>query len=124
MPECYKTLTLADGIEVKFYDQSNRYFGDFHKIRILVIAKIPIDKKALQEDLKLLLDSSTDVLIYETTLVRMAVPSDQLNKVRESLALDFLDNSSRYLSKKSFVERFLRKKLTMDKRKLGYNGSL
>lgn len=119
MSEPFKIVELSSGLRVKFYDQSNRYYGNFHKVRISVVAQIPVDGTLLSEDLKRLITQSMDLVSYETMLERMAVPTEQLAEVRSSLVNDFLASASRYLTSKVFVEGLLRRReMTKKKRRM------
>ena len=119
MSEPFKIVELSSGLQVKFYDQSNRYYGNFHKVRISVVAQIPVDGTLLSEDLKRLITQSMDLVSYETMLERMAVPTEQLAEVRSSLVNDFLASASRYLTSKVFVEGLLRRReMTKKKRRM------
>ena len=116
MSEPFKTVELSSGLQLKFYDQSNRYYGNFHKVRISVVALIPVDEALLSEDLKRLISQSVDLVSYETVLERMAVPTEQLSEVRSSLVSDFLASAGRYLTSKIFVEGLLRRRETTQKK--------
>ena len=119
MSEPFKIVELSSGLRVKFYDQSNRYYGNFHKVRISVVAQIPVDGTLLSEDLKRLIPQPMDLVSYETMLERMAVPTEQLAEVRSSLVNDFLASASRYLTSKVFVEGLLRRReMTKKKRRM------
>ena len=43
---------MKNGIVVDFVDRSNRYYGDFHRVKIDVVAKFPVDTTLLPEELQ------------------------------------------------------------------------
>lgn len=101
MPEELPTITLENGLVIHFYDQSNRYFGDFHRVCI----KVSI---ALSQDLEISVDLS-ETGCFERTLEKMGVPSADLDTVRNALIDAFLTTSRAYLERPDFPEQLLRK---------------
>ena len=104
-----KEEKLANGLNVLFADESNRYFGDYHRICILVtllypLAELPVDT----EDDRAFRDIKR--------LERMGVPSAEVEKVRQSLIDSFLESSADYLGRpeypRSLVAAELKKRRT------------
>lgn len=110
MSELFKSVELSNGLLVKFYDQSNRYFGDFHRVHILVVAQISVNKDSLPDHLKHLITLPIEVVGFETILGRMAVPTESLLEIRASLVTDFLNSTGSYLADHVFIESLLRMK--------------
>lgn len=108
--EPFKIVKLSNGVAVKFFDQSNRYFGDFHRIKIQAIATIPFDYSFLPNDLQKFSADLAGCVTYEKSLEQMGVSTERLQSVTESLIDCFLDSVGCYLEKKDFAERLLRKK--------------
>jgi hypothetical protein len=42
--ELLRRERLANGLILEFRDLSNRYFGDYHRLHIEVICRIPVDE--------------------------------------------------------------------------------
>lgn len=93
---------LDNGLEISFSDQSNRYFGDYH--RICVIATISYTLEHLADD-ELRLRA---IAVYggqfrvEKCLERMGVPSAEVEHTRNTLIEDFLRHATVYLSRPDY----------------------
>ena len=74
---------LANGIELSFFDRSNRYFGDYHRVCVEIRISVPPPAGPLQ-------------LVRH--LERMAVPGAEVDPIRSRLIADFLDHASCYLA--------------------------
>lgn len=102
-----KEEKLANGLNVLFADESNRYFGDYHRICILVtllypLAELPVDT----EDDRAFRDRAVATLGKELKVIkrleRMGVPSAEVEKVRQSLIDSFLESSADYLGRPEY----------------------
>ncbi len=102
MPEELQSIALENGLVIRFYDQSNRYFGDFHRVCIEVSITLP-------QDLKMSAGLSRETGCFERTLEKMGVPSADLETVRNALIDAFLTTSRAYLERPDFPEQLLRK---------------
>lgn len=118
MVEPLQVVRLENGLTVNFHDQSNRYFGDFHRLCIRVEIVLPLDSADLP---KALLDEVAKLkqpLCFEKKLERMGVPTAELEATRAALIEDFLGTATSYLNHPEFVLRTVRKKLQENKRPL------
>jgi hypothetical protein len=86
----FRSERLANGVELSFSDCSNRYFGDYHRVRVDVLVRVPAT-------------SGTVETIRH--LERMAVPGAQVAAVRERLVDDFLRHAARYLAHPDYPQR-------------------
>ena len=93
---------LDNGLEISFSDQSNRYFGDYH--RICVVATISYTLEHLADD-ELRLRA---IAVYggqfrvEKRFERMGVPSAEVEQTRNALVDDFMRHASTYLSRPDY----------------------
>ncbi len=101
--------TLGNGVVVEFFDQSNRYYGDFYRVKIIAVATIPLLKSTLPEDLYKFAATYPDCVKYERSLERMGVVSSSVQKVVQTLVDGFIESVGFYLEKGSFAENLLRK---------------
>lgn len=109
MTEMVSRVELSEHIAAEFSDQSNRYYGDFHRVLINVSVRIDLAVIADRPDILALLPTGQDSLRFTTTLEQMAVPTAQLDSVRKSLVGAFLENTGRYLLKTAFIENLIHK---------------
>lgn len=111
MANLITTVELKNGIVVDFLDSSNRYYGDFHRVKIDAIAKIPISAAQMPEELQSLAESCEGETTYEHSLEQMGVKSADIESVTRSLIDNFVETVGSYLEKEHFAESLLRKQL-------------
>ena len=110
----FKSIELDNGVRVDFLSQGNRYFGDFHRVKIIAIASIPLDVESLPADLQEIAAGCSGSIKYENTLERMGVATSKVETVTQALIDDFIQTVGSYLEKKSFAEGLLRKSRTAE----------
>lgn len=109
MTEVISRVELSDQITAEFSDQTNRYYGDFHRVLINVSVRIDLAVIADRPDLLALIPTDQDALSFTTKLEQMAVPTAHLDSVRKSLIDAFLENTGSYILKTAFIENLIRK---------------
>jgi len=102
---------VGDGILVKFFDQSNRYYGDFYRVKISIVATIPFDPDSLPDDLRKVATMSDSFICYEKNLEQMGVPTANVTIVTNALIDNFLESVSHYFKKETFVAGLLRQQM-------------
>jgi hypothetical protein len=115
----FRTANLAGGLLLEFFDCSNRYFGDYHRVRVEVLVRVPLDNAAfahaadpaaeLQKARALL----GDEVRFTRILEKMGVPSASVTDEKEMLITSFLESSASYMEKTSFRARFIAKELAL-----------
>lgn len=111
MNKSFNTVELGNGVVVEFYPQRNRYFGDYHRLQIKVIATIPFDEATLPEELRNLAVQYSGSIKYEKTLERMGVATSQINSATQSMVDDFMKTVGCYLENEQFAANWLRKSI-------------
>ena len=119
--EPFRSITLANGLNLDFIDQGNRYFGDYHRVRVVVRCAVPIASEAFAEgpDDPLFLKAQRlfgDEILFERPLERMGVAGDDVEAVRTGLVESFLKSSRGYLEHPDFAVRFIRSQLNTSDR--------
>ncbi|PLY12320.1 MAG: hypothetical protein C0624_01065 [Desulfuromonas sp.] len=114
--EPYRTIELSNGLQLELRDQSNRYFGDYHRIRIEVSCDIPLRSEFFgnRDDHPQLLQARRlygDSLRFERSLERMGVAGADVERVREELVENFLNSSATYLEHAEFIARYVSRQL-------------
>lgn len=102
MSEVFASLELGNGLVVRFVDQSNRYFGDYHRVSIRVVIALP-DEFELPEGMK------REKACLEKNLEKMGVPTASVETERRALVDGFLKSSRAYLEKDNFPQQLLAK---------------
>ena len=108
---------LENGLVLEFHDQSNRYFGDFHKVRVEIRTRLPVQVEffsaeadplaALQRARKLF----GAELVESRFLERMGVAGAEVEKVREAMIDSFLQTGLGYLQRSDYPRLLLHKRL-------------
>lgn len=116
-----KEVRFGNGLHVRFVDESNRYFGDYHRICVVatIVCKL-LDLRVDSADDLQFRDQAMQALGLELKIVkrfeRMGVPSSEVETVRSALVEGFLQNASSYLSRseypRSLVAAELKKRRT------------
>lgn len=100
MSELLAPVILRNGLIINFEDQSNRYFGDYHRVFIKVRVVLP-------EGFILPAGVEPDDVTFERTLEKMGVPSAQLANEKQALVEAFLEASKDYLEEDEFPQRLV-----------------
>lgn len=99
--EAFKRIDLANGLQVEFFDRSNRYFGDYHRIQVEVRLRfeLPVQVGPDAEFWQRVRMAHGHHLEVRRVLERMAVPTADTDRVRERLVTDFLAHNRPYLER-------------------------
>lgn len=101
------TGELENGVSYRIEDQSVRYFGDYHHVRLVVTFSFPCDERVLPsgESLPDVRRSLGETITFRRILSRMGVPSSDLDRTRQELIDSFFSSSIPYLSRPDFPSR-------------------
>jgi hypothetical protein len=117
MGEILRSERLENGLTVEFFDRSNRYFGDYHRVFIEVRCRIPLmgDVFAESPDPAAALQRARAVLgeevVFNRTLEKMGVAGEEVERTRHFLIDSFLRSALSYLQNPSFPRRFIASEL-------------
>lgn len=107
------TQKLTNGITVEFFDRSNRYFGDYHRICIDVACSLPLcpeffaaanDPEAEWQRARVVLGEE---VVFKKTLEKMGVPGAEVDDTRQRLMEEFSRTTFPYLQSPEFPTRFV-----------------
>ena len=111
-----KEERLSNGLQILFVDESNRYFGDYH--RVCVVATIICnlnDLPAASSDEEAFrcqaIEALGEQLSVTKRLGRMGVASAEVEKVRVALIDDFLRHASVYLARPGYMRSLVNAEL-------------
>ncbi|NOQ42496.1 MAG: hypothetical protein GQ563_08365 [Desulfuromusa sp.] len=111
MNKPFHVRKLNNGVVVEFFDHSNRYFGDYYRVKINAIATIPVMVDSLSEDLQKFAATCPEGIKYEKSLEQMGVATGEVQAVTESLIDNFITSVAGYLEGNNFSESLLRKQM-------------
>lgn len=111
--QTFHLFKLGNGLEVRLYDRTRNYYGDFHHVLLDVRCEIEIGHLTANEGLSAdeLSALGGEKLFYRRTLDKMGVPSGEVDAVRSHLVDNFVRHSLPYFSTPFFAERFARAEL-------------
>jgi len=102
--EPYAVISLSGNYSVSIYDRSRVYFGDYFRVSLEVRCEIPLPlKPEISGGGEC---QAPDVAVYSRLLERMAVPSADVENVRQALLAEFSCNSLPYLAASDFPAKF------------------
>jgi len=113
----FHSLKLDGGLQVDFIDLGNRYFGDYHRVKILVRCEVPLRREMFedQSDPSKAFDRARRRLgesaAYEKTLERMGVAGAEVEEVRAGLVESFLASAGAYLKHPLFPRQLVASRL-------------
>lgn len=88
----FRSEALDNGVAITFFDLSNRYFGDYYRVRVEVRISVP---------------QLGQSLVKVHMLDRMGVPGADVSGVRTRLVEDFWRNAGAYLGRPDYPARLL-----------------
>lgn len=117
LPEPYRTDVLSDGLEIHFFDLDNRYYGDYHRVKVVARIEVVLNESHFADDLDPAKSFSRasrwlgKSVTFEKNLERMGVSGDDVEKVKSELVDTFLANVGAYLRHPDFSRRLVQQKL-------------
>jgi len=113
MNKAIREFSLPNGLSVSIYHHSHRYFGDYFRIRVEIICRIPLRTEFFTEDgaLAQAIMMLGNEVVYTCIKEQMGVPSANLEKALEKLVASFSDNSLPYISSPQFPGNAVRAEL-------------
>ena len=108
-----KSASLDNGLEISFSDESNRYFGDYHHICVLVTISFAVDSLADGDLRRQAAAVYGERIKVAKRLERMGVPSTDCEPVRNALVDDFMRHAAGYLSRSDYPRLLVAAELRM-----------
>lgn len=103
----FREERLANGLQILFTDESNRYFGDYHRVCVTATLVCHIDElpAATADEAELrrqALAQFGEQLTVVRRFERMGVATAEVDAVRMALVDDFLTHASPYLARPGY----------------------
>ncbi len=114
MKKPIREIPLANGLTIRFFDATRRYFGDYHQVRIQISCEVPLtpdlfeDGNAHQDALKLL----GATVSYCKDIEHQGVATDSIEGVVEKVVQQFVDHSLGYFNVASFPKKLVQAELS------------
>lgn len=116
-PILIKTIDLENHLTLKIYDESIKMIGDRWLVNMVVRINVPLDEALIQksENFSANKDEIKKALgkevVFEHKSNRIFVDENEKESIFQEMHDNFIDNILPYLSRTSFPERFLLKKI-------------
>ena len=117
MTELIGSETLKNGLIVEFRDKSNRYFGDYHRVRIEVFCRFSLGPELFcasarpQSECERAKALLGEELTFVRHLERMGVAGGRVEEVRRELIDSFAKSAFPYLEAPDFIQRLVAREL-------------
>jgi len=109
--------TLPNQLELIIEDQSNRYFGDYHRVKLRVRCPVAVSAAAFNASQDPAADAAAaerilgSEIVYEKSLERMGVAGEEFETIKQELLERFLQINRPYLARADFPARFIALKM-------------
>lgn len=120
MSKILKEYKLSNGLKVTIFDETIRYFCNYFNVVLKLSSPINIER-SLFDDENLYNEVSNLLgkkVVYTKIINKNAVIEVELDNIKNLILKDFEQNCIPYLSKDSFIKKFVLKKLKEKKREL------
>ena len=114
------TERLTNDLEIVFHNQGNRYFGDYHQVKVIVTCLIPVADNLIsdylsREDLLQVKQLFGEHVEYRRLLKQMGVSGADVGQVEQALMANFKKNAMVYMQVDNFASRFVARRLAEHK---------
>ena len=104
-----REVPLTNGLTVRFFDATRRYFGDYHKVRVKISCEVPVtpnlfDDAASYETALKQLGKSVQ---YVKEVEQQGVPTADTTQAMEAIVRHFMAHSLGYFQSEAFPRKFV-----------------
>lgn len=122
MDNLLREITLANGMKVRFLDNTRRYFGDYYLVTVEIRCEVPIlpdyfDTISAYNEVK---SHWGETIVHLRKVQQMGVPSAQVSQVRERLIANFEQHSLPYLIPSTMPKKLVLSEINKSKKKTGF----
>ena len=104
-----KKLSLPNGLTILFVDHSRQYFGDFYRVKLEIICRIPILESYFTDPEEFVQARAMvgEMVVYRRMEERMGVPSLEIETALQKLVKNFIDHSVSYFKADNFPRKII-----------------
>jgi len=126
VPREIKQIILPNALHLVCREDSRRYYGDYHLVRILMSVSIPLEPHFFDngDECRAARKLLPDPVVYHRIAERMGVPTAEVEAVRTALVDDLLRHAGGYLGSAQFPRKFIRAELARIRSARGINRSV
>jgi hypothetical protein len=114
VPRDINRILLPNALHLVCREDSRRYFGDYHLVRILMSVSVPLEPRFFDDgdECRAARKLLPDPVVYRCVSERMGVSSADVDAVRTALVHDLLRHAGGYLGSSQFPRKFIRAELS------------
>lgn len=113
MTDPIRELPLANGLTVRFYDATRRYFGDYHQVRVKISLEVPLSADLFDDAGSY--EAAVRVLgpkvQYLKEIEHQGVPTLSTAETVQRVIQQFINHSLSYFQSPAFPKRFVQSEL-------------
>ncbi len=111
-----KQVLLANGLQIVFHDESNRYFGDYHRVCVVAtivcnLRDLPVASADDEASRCKAIAAFGEQLSVVKRLERMGVATSDVDRVGATLIDEFLQHAASYLARPDYLRSLVNAEL-------------
>lgn len=117
-----KEIILVNGLIVRFYDLTRRYYGDFYLVKLEIRCLVSLCREYFEnaESFAEAIELMGETVLFRRIIEKMGVPAAEVGRAVDGLMANFEENSMAYLSAPSFPHKFVVSQLNKARRTVGF----
>ena len=113
MTEPIREILLSNGLTVRFFDHTRRYFGDYHQVRINICCEVPLTAELFDDEQSF---RSAQKLFganvqYLKEIEHQGVPTASTAETAGNVVQHFIDHSMSYFQSPEFPKKLAQSRL-------------
>jgi len=113
MPKLIREIPLPNGLTVRFFDATRRYFGDYHQVRIQICCEVPLTPELFPDEeshhaARKLLGASVS---YKKEIEHQGVASLSIEETVDKVISHFVEHSLSYFNGPAFPKKLVQSEL-------------
>ena len=113
MSKLIREIPLSNGLTVRFFDASRRYFGDYHQVRVKISCDVPLTPDLFQDEASY--ETATKLLgacvSYQKEIEHQGVAGASVEETVDRVIAHFVEHSLDYFSGPGFPKKLAQAEL-------------
>ncbi|MCM0081487.1 hypothetical protein L4X63_07800 [Geomonas sp. Red32] len=113
MKKLVREVPLSNGLTLRFFDASRRYFGDYHQVRLEICCEVDLTPDLFDDPTEF--ETASRLLGAKVQFLKQVehqgVPTGAVSGTVEQVIQQFLDHSGRYLDSGAFPRKLVHSEL-------------
>lgn len=105
---------LKNGLVFEAFDESYRYYGDYHNVKIIITSRVPLREEYVASmrgvcGYEKVLERLLPEQEFRREILKVGVKGEILERTKSEILLNFEANALSYLGREDFPQKFARK---------------